>query len=47
MRDADHQFELVGDPEALTDDFFDALAALLLEIQAVSESRKKAEDESE
>lgn len=46
MHDVDHQFELVGDPEELTDDFFDALAALLLEIEA-RESRKTAEVESE
>ena len=28
---ADDQFEVVGDPEALPDAFFDALAALLLD----------------
>lgn len=36
MRDVmDDQFEVVGDPEALPDAFFDALAALLI---ATSES---------
>lgn len=34
MPEVDHQFELVGDAETLTDEFFDALAAVLLDIAA-------------
>ena len=33
---ADNQFELVGDPKALPDAFFDALAALLLAAEETS-----------
>ena len=39
-------FELVGDPDALPDAFFDALAALLLAIEQPGESHQDAEEEA-
>jgi hypothetical protein len=42
----DNIFEVLGDPEALSDEFFGALAGLLLELVADSDSEPVAVEQS-
>lgn len=42
----DNTFEVLGDPEALSDEFFDSLAGLLLELVADPKSEPVAVEQS-